>query len=84
MSRTHKDINPKYLQHNTDDKQIQKVEPQLKRSYLNLRKYGPPLDGEICPECGGLTDFQSGYLTCCECGWTEDAAELFEMERFSA
>jgi hypothetical protein len=59
-------------------------EPGLKRRFLNFKKSGPPLDGEHCPECEGLTDFRHGFLTCCECGWTEDVIEMFEMERFCA
>lgn len=59
-------------------------EPGLHRRHLNFRKVGATVDGDECPECGGLTDFQNGYLTCCECGWTEDVIELFEMERFTA
>lgn len=83
MSRTLKDKNPIYLVEHEINRSI-KIEPGLSRRFLNFKKTGPPVDGDVCPECGGLTDFQSGYLTCCECGWTEDVVEMFEMERFSA
>jgi len=83
MSRTLKDKNPIYR---TDDKHgfEKRVEPIFKRRFLNFKKSGPPVDGEVCPECRGLTDFQSGYLTCCDCGWTEDVLEMFEIERLAA
>lgn len=83
MVRTLKDKNSIYRSE-TEMLQTSRPEPGLKRRYLNFKKAGPPLDGDVCPECGGLTDFQSGFLTCCECGWTEDVVEMFEMERFSA
>lgn len=83
MSRTLKDKKDIYRQ---EDERTPRgrSEPGLKRRFLNFKKSGPPLDGDICPDCGGLTDFQSGYLTCCECGWTEDVVEMCDMERFSA
>lgn len=83
MARTHKDKRTIFRQEN-EMNYVSRAEPGLKRRFLNFKKSGPPLDGEQCPECGGLTDFQSGYLTCSQCGWTEDVLEMFEMERFSA
>lgn len=83
MARTLKDKKAIYRSE-TEMLQMGRPEPALKRRFLNFKKAGPPLDGDVCPECGGLTDFQSGFLTCCECGWTEDVVEMFEMERFSA
>lgn len=82
MSRTLKDKNPIYRR---DDELMYQTreEPAMKRRFLNFKKSGPPLDGEECPECRGLTDFQSGYLTCCECGWTEDVVEMCDLERFA-
>jgi len=82
MSRTLKDKNPNYRR---DDELFYQTrnEPQMKRRFLNFKKSGPPHDGDQCPECGGLTDFQGGYLTCCECGWTEDVVEICDMERFA-
>jgi hypothetical protein len=83
MARTLKDKNSIYLKDN--DRSFEKrADPSLKRRFLNFKKSGPPVDGELCLECGGLTDFQSGYLTCSECGWTEDVVEMFEMEGFAA
>lgn len=82
MSRTLKDKNPIY--HRDDECIYQsRSEHALKRRYFKFKKSGPPLDGEECPDCGGLTDFQSGYLTCSECGWTDDVTEMCEMEGFS-
>ena len=83
MSRTIKDKKPIYRK-DCECEFEKRVDPDLKRRFLNFKKSGSPDDGETCPECSGLTDFQSGYLTCCECGWTEDVVELFEMERFAA
>jgi hypothetical protein len=83
MSRTLKDKRAIY-RNESELPHTGKPEPGLKRRFLNFKKSGPPLDGDQCPECGGLTDFHSGFLTCCECGWTEDVVEMFEMERFSA
>lgn len=83
MSRTLKDKRAIYRREEELD-YSSRPEPGLKRRFLNFKKSGPPLDGEQCPECGGLTDFHSGYLTCCECGWTEDVVEMCDMERFSA
>ena len=54
-------------------------EPALKRRFLNFKKQGPPVDGDFCAECGSLTDFESGFLTCSKCGWTEDVIETFEF-----
>lgn len=83
MSRTLKDKKEIY-RNESELAHTKRQEPLLTRRFLNFKKSGPPVDGDVCPECGGLTDFQSGYLTCCECGWTEDVVEMFEMERFSA
>lgn len=83
MSRTLKDKRAIYRSEG-ELIEARREEPALKRRFLNFKKSGPPVDGDNCPECRGLTDFQSGYLTCCECGWTEDIVEMFEMERFSA
>ena len=75
-------LNKKKIQ--TMSETSDEFEPGLKRRHLNFNKVGTTVDGDECPECGGLTDFHSGYLTCSECGWTEDVVELFEMERFTA
>jgi hypothetical protein len=83
MSRTLKDKKEIY-RNESELVHFKRQEPLLTRRFLNFKKSGPPVDGDVCPECGGLTDFQSGYLTCSECGWTEDVVEMFEMERFSA
>jgi hypothetical protein len=82
MSRTLKDKRDIYR---TEQELVErrKPSPMFKRRYLNFKKSGVPDDGECCPECAGLTDFQNGYLTCSECGWTEDVVEMFEMERFA-
>jgi len=82
MSRTLKDKRDIYR---TEQELVERRKPSLmlKRRYLNFKKSGVPDDGECCPECSGLTDFQNGYLTCSECGWTEDVVEMFEMERFA-
>ncbi|MBL7670331.1 MAG: hypothetical protein JNM39_07575 [Bdellovibrionaceae bacterium] len=83
MARTHKDKRDIY-RHENEITPKGRPEPGLKRRFLNFKKSGAPIDGDQCPECGGLTDFHNGYLTCSECGWTEDVLEMFEMERFSA
>lgn len=82
MSRTLKDKKPIYRR---DDEPLyhNREEPQMRRRFLNFIKSGPPLDGEKCPECGGLTNFQDGYITCCECGWIEDIVELCDMQGFA-
>lgn len=83
MSRTLKDKRDVYKTEK-EPMERRKPGPILKRRYLNFRKSGASVDGESCPECGGLTDFQDGYLICSECGWTEDVVEMFELEGFSA
>ena len=83
MARTLKDKKAIYRSEDEMD-YTGRPEPGLKRRFLNFKKAGPSFNGDVRPECGGLTDFQSGFLTCCECGWTEDVVEMFEMERFSA
>jgi hypothetical protein len=83
MARTYKDKNPIYRRESQKSYSPQSI-PNLKRRFLNFKKSGPPVDGDVCPECGGLTDFRQGFLTCSECGWTEDVVEMFEMERFAA
>lgn len=83
MAKTLKDKKEIY-RHEFEITPKSRPEPGLKRRYLNFKKSGAPLEGDRCRECGGLTDFQNGYLVCCECGWTEDIVEMFEMERFSA
>lgn len=83
MARTLKDKRAVYRS-DSEKTYVDHTEPGLKRRFLNFRKSGPPVDGDLCPECGGLTDFQSGFLTCTDCGWTEDVVEMFELERFSA
>jgi len=83
MARTFKDKNPIH-QTQTELTPVKRSEPGFRRKFLNFKKTGPPVDGDQCPECGGLTDFRSGYLTCSECGWTEDILEVFEMEGFAA
>lgn len=83
MARTFKDKNPIYKAE-SQKTCTRQSEPGLKRRYLNFKKSGAPVDGDVCPECRGLTDFRSGYLTCSDCGWTEDVVEMFEMERFAA
>ncbi|MBL7545515.1 MAG: hypothetical protein JNL11_16975 [Bdellovibrionaceae bacterium] len=83
MSRTHKDKRSIYREE-SEMLYSSRSEPGLKQRFINFKKSGPPLDGEQCPECGGLTDFHSGYLTCCECGWTEGVVDMYDLERFSA
>lgn len=78
MARTFKDKNEIYLS-KTERRAKQRQEPGLRRHFLNQKRSGPPLDGEHCPGCGGFTDFQNGYLTCSECGWTEDVIEMLEL-----
>lgn len=78
MSRTHKDKNEIYLA-KSERREKRRQEPSLRRRFFNQKKSGPPLDGEHCPECGGFTDFQNGYLTCSECGWTDDVIETLEL-----
>lgn len=83
MSRTLKD--KKSIYRNSDEKEYSsRPEPGLKNRYLNFRKSGPPLDTEECSECGGFMEFEDGYLTCCECGWTENAVPACEMVEFVA
>jgi hypothetical protein len=56
-----------------------------KQSYLRFKVGGPPVDDDRCPECSGLTEFQGGFISCTECGWTEGVIETWElMGRYAA
>ena len=35
-------------------------------------------DDDLCPDCGGLTNFTNGFLVCTECNWS-----TFETEELS-
>lgn len=83
MSRTYKDKNPIYMSE-AEKPYERRFEACLSRRFLNFKKSGPSVDGDICPECMGLTDFRGGYLICSECGWTEDVVELFELQGMAA
>lgn len=83
MSRTLKDQKKSYRPQ-TSAAPYKQLEPLFKRRFLNFKNSGAPPDGEVCPDCGGLTDFRNGYLTCCECGWTEDIVEMFHFEGLAA
>ncbi len=75
MSRTIKD-----LKQNKVLAAVKKAE-QLKQNYRRARLEGfftRISDEDYCPDCGGLTNFQDGFLTCCECSWS-----TFETEEIS-
>ena len=58
-----------------DEKKSKKKITPMKRRYLNFKRRGNHDEGDNCPECGGLTDFKSGFLICSECGWIEDVID---------
>ncbi len=73
MARTYKD--------QKNERSIRKTEtssePNKKKNYLSQKRYGANDDYELCPDCGGLTNFQSGFLVCTECGWVDACHTLF-------
>jgi hypothetical protein len=80
MARTKKDTKAKYQDRSHLVSERQSL-PHFRRRFLNFKKGGYAVDGDNCPECGGLTDFRGSYLTCCECGWTEDILELYQHKK---
>lgn len=70
MSRTYKDKKLRYL-NTAEFKLDHKEDIGLKTRYRNFKKSGPPVEYEQCPECGGYTDYQNGYLCCEECNYSE-------------
>ena len=67
MSRTLKDLRSQKALRK------EKVPELIKASYRKAKKCGliPRLNEEdFCPDCGGLTSFQDGFLTCEECSWS--------------
>jgi hypothetical protein len=47
--------------------------------FANFKRFGPmEEDSGNCPYCGGVTEYDAGYLVCHECGATESIFnELF-------
>jgi hypothetical protein len=75
MSRTIKDLKQNKVSASSKKKEM------LKNSYCRARLDGFVTrihDEDYCPDCGGLTNFQNGFLTCCECSWS-----TFETEEIS-
>jgi len=50
----------------------------LSRRYTNFKTHGPTAHDEMCPDCGGYLESHSGYLTCVECGYSEDWIQFME------
>jgi len=74
MSRTHKDTRAaKEIRRKRTDDPIQRKYKEAKRNASAAL-----CDGDFCPECGGLTNFSSGFLTCSECNWS-----TFETEELN-
>jgi hypothetical protein len=75
MSRTRKDLRVQKALSRKNS-----CEP-LKTSFLRLKSGRTPFrihEEDFCPDCGGLTNFQSGFLTCAECNWS-----TFETEEIN-
>lgn len=73
MARTFKD-----LRNEREKRKIDKsLEPQKKKSYLRSKRNGSGDEFDNCPDCGGLTNLQSGFLVCTECGWVDANQTLF-------
>lgn len=71
MSRTFKDKRSHYR---TDEHyRGNKEKVGLRTKFENFKRSGPPLDTDVCLDCGGLTEYVDGYEVCSECGWTEIA-----------
>lgn len=65
MSRTLKDKREMKVAHSL------KQEKPIHQKYRKFKQEGSYDWGEdLCPECGGITDFQNGFLTCTECNWS--------------
>ena len=75
MSRTIKDMRATKVARPT------KTEKLIRHRYREAKRNGffnSPSDEDHCPECGGLTNFHNGFLTCSECNWsTFETEELF-------
>jgi hypothetical protein len=83
MSRTYKDKSIKYRS-DREASELVREEAALKKRFANHRRSGPPLDVDLCPECGGFTEYESGFTTCTECGWVDSVEEMNLLERRSA
>jgi len=69
MSRTYKDR--KKNKENMFGQHLRQPVREFSRQYLNFKRNGPCEEGDCCPDCGGFTELQDGYLVCSECGWAE-------------
>lgn len=73
MSRTFKD------RQQLGTKSLKKRQEPLTRDYLRLKRHGPCDPGDVCPECGGLTDLQDGFLVCSECNWNDGGLSALDQ-----
>lgn len=80
MSRTLKDTRA-----NKELRQSKTEEP-TKRRYQKAKQNGFHVvqsDEDLCPECGGLVNFNHGFLTCTECNWSTfetDELNFFDLK----
>ena len=58
-----------------------KINDPVSRKYRKAKRNGflsCESDEDLCPECGGLTNFTNGFLVCTDCNWS-----TFETEELS-
>jgi len=78
MSRTYKDFKKSKVAE-LKSKSQKETRPLLQH-YLNFKRRGVNEVGDNCPDCGGYTDLQSGFLICTECGWIDAGDSAFDGE----
>ncbi len=65
MSRTFKD------ERKVKNKNRFRKEPGLRSRYAEMKVHGfhEDFENSLCPDCGGLCEYQDGFYTCSECHW---------------
>ncbi len=87
MSRTYKDRKDNQVVQFAKSKR--QAQP-LKQKYIRFKQCGyetssaenndENLDGNLCPNCGAPTHFESYFLTCAHCGWIDAADESIDLK----
>jgi hypothetical protein len=73
MSNTFKDKKASKLRKRIKEN----LEPVKTKKYLKHKRHGSCEEFENCPDCGGLTNLQNGFLVCTDCGWVDAGQTLF-------
>lgn len=75
MSRTIKDTR------SAKEKQRKEPADPIQQKYKAAKRNGfftSLCEEDLCPECGGLTSFNNGFLVCMDCNWS-----TFETEELN-